>query len=70
MIQSKQNGHSIVIDGNVVTYDGVKYELPKRIWNRNGRSIVQSNDKIYIDEYVFKDGKFRWSLIGLLNRLF
>ena len=70
MIQSKQNGHSIVIDGNMVTYDGVKYELPQRIWNRNGRSVVQSNDKIYIDEYVFKDGKFRWSLIGFLNRLF
>lgn len=70
MIQSKQNGHSIVIDGNMVIYDGVKYELPQRIWNRNGRSVVQSNDKIYIDEYVFKDGKFRWSLIGFLNRLF
>ena len=70
MIQSKQNGQSIVIDGNMVTYDGVKYELPQRIWNRNGRSVVQSNDKIYIDEYVFKDGKFRWSLIGFLNRLF
>lgn len=70
MIQSKQNGRSIVIDGNMVTYDGVKYELPQRIWNRNGRSVVQSNDKIYIDEYVFKDGKFRWSLIGFLNRLF
>ena len=70
MIQSKQNGHTVVVDGNTVTYDGIEYELPKKIWGRKGRSLVQSNDKLYIDEYVLKNGKFRWSVIGLLNKLF
>lgn len=69
-IYSKQNGHSLVIDGDIMIYDGVKYDLPERIHGRNGRSIVQNGDCVYIDEYKFKDGKFRFSLIGLFNKIF
>lgn len=70
MIYSRQNGHVLIIDGNTLVYDGTRYDLPKRIWNRNGRSLVQADNKVYVDEYVFKDGKFRWSLIGLFHKLF
>lgn len=70
MIYSKQKGHVLIIDGNTLVYDGTRYDLPKRIWNRNGRSLVQTNNKVYVDEYVFKNGKFRWSLIGLFHKLF
>lgn len=70
MIYSKQKGHVLIIDGNTLVYDGTRYDLPKRIWNRNERSLVQTNNKVYVDEYVFKNGKFRWSLIGLFHKLF
>lgn len=70
MIYNRQNGHVLIIDGNSLVYDGIRYDLPKRIWNRNGRSLVQAGNKVYVDEYVFKDGKFRWSFIGLFHKLF
>ena len=70
MILNRHNGHTVIIDGNTMTYDGNTYELPERIWGRNGRSIVQADNKLYVDEYVFKNGKFRWSLIGLFHKLF
>lgn len=69
-IHSKHNGHSLIVDGNFLFYDGIGYELPKHIHNRNGRSVVQSGNKVYIDEYRFKSGKFRFSLIGLFHKLF
>lgn len=70
MIINKYNKHSLLVNGNIMFYDGIRYELPERIHGRIGRSIVQSGDRVYIDEYRFKNGKFRFSLIGLFHKLF
>lgn len=70
MICNIQSGHRLILDGNTLIYNEVEYELPKRIWNRNSRSLVQNGDTVYIDEYKFKNGKFRFSLIALWNKIF
>lgn len=59
-----------MLNGNILIVNGDGYELPKRIQNKNGRCLTQINDKIYVDSYEFKDGKFRWSLIALFHSIF
>lgn len=59
-----------MLNGNVLIVNGDGYELPKRIQNKNSRCLTQINDKIYVDSYEFKDGKFRWSLTALLHSIF
>lgn len=70
MIYNKQNGNTVIIDGNTLIVNGNQYELPKRIQNKNGRRLTQINDKIYVDSYKFKNGKFRWSLAALFHSIF
>lgn len=70
MIYNKQDGNTVILDGNTLIVNGNRYELPKRIQNKNGRCLTQINDKIYVDSYEFKDGKFRWSLAALLHSIF
>lgn len=69
-IYNRQNGHTLIVDGDIIIYDGVKYDLPAKIHGRNGRSVVQNGDNVYIDEYKFKNGKFRFSIVALLNKIF
>ena len=70
MIYNKQDGNIVMLDGNILIINGDGYELPKRIQNKNGHCLTQINDKIYIDSYEFKDGKFHWSLAALFNSIF
>lgn len=70
MIYNKQDGNTVILDGDILIVNGVKYDLPKRIQNRNSRCLTQVNDKIYIDCYKFKDGKFTWSLSALFHSIF
>lgn len=70
MIYSKQNKQIVMLDGNVLIVNGVRYELPKRIQKYNGHCLTQVDDKIYIDSYKFKDGKFKWSILAVLHIIF
>lgn len=70
MIYNKQNGNIVIIDGDTLIVNVNRYDLPKRIQKKNGRCLTQINDKIYVDSYKFKNGKFRWSLAALFHSIF
>jgi len=70
MMYNKQNGNTVMLNGNMLIVNCDAYELPKRIQNKNGHCLTQINDKIYIDCYKFKDGKFTLSLVALFHSIF
>jgi hypothetical protein len=70
MIFQEQDGQTIILDKSSLLVNGVAYELPKRLQNRSGHSLVQVNQKIYIDGYEFQNGKFRRSLAAFFHMLF
>ena len=70
MIYNKQDETTVMLRGNILIVNCDAYELPKRIQDHNGHCLSQINDKIYVDSYEFKDGKFRWSLAALFHSIF
>lgn len=65
-----KTGNSLILNGDKLIYNGKTYELPEKLKGRSGRSLSQINDKVYIDEYEFKDGQFKFSLIALFHKYF
>ena len=51
------NGNSICMNNTEVTINGKTYKKPGV-----GNAISTINGVIYINNYVFKDGKFKFSL--------
>lgn len=70
MIYQDQNGQRIMLYSSSMLVNGVSYELPKRIQNRNGHSLAQVNNRIFIDGYEFRNGEFKRSLVALFHLLF
>jgi hypothetical protein len=70
MMYQEQDGHVTVLDGDTLTVDGVRYEIPDRIRNRSSHRMSNIDGKVYIDWYRFDNGKFRWSLAAVLNYFF
>lgn len=70
MIIQNQNGQTIMLDSSRLLVNGVAYELPESIKNRSGHSLAQVNQKIFIDGYEFRNGKFRRSLLALFHMIF
>jgi hypothetical protein len=62
------NGNtSIRIEDNKIFINGVEVERPAGM---KGYSISQINDKIYMDGYELKNGKWKRTLKGLFHYLF
>jgi hypothetical protein len=70
MIFQEQDGQTIMLDSSSLLVNGVAYELPKRLQNRNGHSLAQVNNRIFIDGYEFQNGKFKRTLAALFHMLF
>ena len=66
-IQYSNNNNSVVI-GNRVWINGV--ELPPVPTKRKCHCSTQINDKVYIDGYEFKKGKWRRTLRALWHLWF
>lgn len=66
-IQYSNNNSSVVI-GNRVWINGV--ELPPVPTKRKNHCSTQINDKVYIDGYEFKKGKWRRTLKALWHLWF
>ena len=63
-----QNGKEIIIDNNNLYYQGEKYPLPKIC--KSGSRVTMINDKVFINGYEFKDGKFKKTLRALFHKYF
>lgn len=63
-----QNGKEILLDGEYLYYLGEKYPLPKIC--KNGSRVTMINDKVFINGYEFKDGKFKKTLKALFHKYF
>ena len=63
-----QMGNDITIIGNRVWIDGV--ELPPVPTKRKYHSSAQIYDKVYIDGFEFKNGKWRRTLTALWHMWF
>lgn len=61
------NGNIVWLRETEIVINGVKYPLPKKC---KGNTITQINDKIYVNGYEFKDGKFKRTLKALWHYLF
>ena len=70
MIYQDQNGQRIMLYSSSMLVNGVHYELPKRLQNRNGHGLAQINNRIFIDGYEFQNGKFKRTLAALFHTLF
>lgn len=70
MIFQEQDGQTIMLDSSSLLVNGVAYELPENIKHRSGHNLAQVNNKIYIDGYEFRNGKFRRSLAALFHMIF
>ena len=70
MIYQDQNGQRIMLYSSSMLVNGVHYELPKHLQNRNGHSLTQVNNRIFIDGYEFQNGKFKRTLAALFHMLF
>lgn len=68
-INIKGTNSAIIINKNCryVIVNGVSYPIPSYI---KGKFVLQTDKNIYIDNYVFKDGSFKFSLYALFNRIF
>lgn len=64
-----QNGKEILLDNEYLYYLGERYPLPKGC-KRSTRNITTINDKVFINGYEFKDGKFKKTLKALFHKYF
>ena len=63
-----QNGKEILLDNEYLYYLGEKYPLPKIC--KNGSRVAMINDKVFINGYEFKDGKFKKTFRALFHKYF
>lgn len=60
-------GQGVVVANRTVTINGVKYPfLP----NMKGTNVSNVNNKVYIDGYELKNGKWRRTFKALFHMLF
>ena len=62
MASIMNGGRSVMITGDKVYIDGKEYKKPGR-----GNTSVQIDNKIYINGYEFKNGKFKRSLRAFIE---
>lgn len=60
-----RQGSTIFTSGKIVYINNVAYKKPGR-----GNTIVQSNGRIFINGYEFKNGKFKRNLRAIFECLF
>lgn len=61
------NGHIYILDDDYLIIDNIKYELPKKSRSNN---ITMINNKIYVNGYEFKNGKFKRTLKSIWYKFF
>jgi len=61
------NYNTIDIDGNKILINGKEVKLPKGVINTN---VTQINNKIFVNGYEYKDGKFKRTLRALFHMIF
>ena len=69
MISITENGKYSIINTKerYVEIGGYKYPFPRGM---KGRCVSQINEKVYIDGYEFKNGKFKKTLKALYYKWF
>lgn len=70
IISQTENGHTVIVNRGILTYDGVDYELPKFSSKRKYHSLSTINGKTFIDGYEFKNGTFKRTLAALFHLIF
>lgn len=66
---SISKNHIVRIDGDVIVLDGIEIPTPPHFNGRNS-NLTTSNDKIYLNGYEWKDGKWKRTLTALWHRIF
>ena len=67
MNYQKNKFNEIIVNGSKIIINNIEYILPKKC---SGNNITSIDDKIYINGYEFKNGKFKKTISALFHKWF